>query len=168
MRVGGYPASLVKPQTREELIEACLEVWGTGEDWLLLGGGSNIVAADELPTLNVIKVENKGIQIEEIPFGALIRVQAGEVWDDFVAHTVAAGLTGIEALSGIPGTVGAAQSRTSEPTAKKSPMSLPAWNFSTTKPVKPKFSRTKTSASATATPSSSAARPAALPGWSSS
>ena len=108
MRVGGYPASLVKPQTREELIETCLEVWGTGEDWLLLGGGSNIVAADELPTLNVIKVENKGIQIEEIPFGALIRVQAGEVWDDFVAHTVAAGLTGIEALSGIPGTVGAA------------------------------------------------------------
>lgn len=108
IRVGGIPASLVKPQTREELIAACLEVWGTGEDWLLLGGGSNIVAADELPTLNVIKVENAGIQIDPIPSGALVRVQAGENWDDFVAHTVAAGLSGIEALSGIPGTVGAA------------------------------------------------------------
>ena len=108
MRVGGVPASLVAPQTREELIEACLEVWGSGEDWLILGGGSNIVAADELPLLNVIKVENKGIQVEQTPTGALIRVQAGENWDDFVAHTVAAGLSGIEALSGIPGTVGAA------------------------------------------------------------
>lgn len=108
MRVGGSPASLVKPQTREELIAACLEVWGTGEDWLILGGGSNIVAADQLPTLNVIKVETKGIQIDSNPFGATIRVAAGENWDDFVAHTVAAGLSGIEALSGIPGTVGAA------------------------------------------------------------
>ena len=108
MRVGGTPASLAKPQTREELIAACLEVWGTGEDWLILGGGSNIVAADELPMLNVIKVETTGIQIDENPFGAVIRVQAGENWDDFVAHTVAAGLTGIEALSGIPGSVGAA------------------------------------------------------------
>lgn len=108
MRVGGVPASLVKPQTREDLISACLEVWGTGEDWLLLGGGSNIVAADELPDLNVIKVETKGIQLDEIPSGALVRVQAGENWDEFVAHTVAAGLSGIEALSGIPGTIGAA------------------------------------------------------------
>ena len=108
MRVGGVPASLATPQTREELIETCLDVWGSGEDWLLLGGGSNIVAADELPLLNVIKVETKGIQLDEIPSGAIVRVQAGENWDEFVAHTVAAGLSGIEALSGIPGTVGAA------------------------------------------------------------
>lgn len=108
MRVGGSPASLVTPQTREELIAECLKLWGTGEDWLILGGGSNIVAADELPLLNVIKVETKGIQVDDSPNGAHIRVQAGENWDEFVAHTVAAGLTGIEAMSGIPGTVGAA------------------------------------------------------------
>lgn len=108
MRVGGAPASLVRPKTREGLISDCLDIWGTGEDWLLLGGGSNIVAADELPLLNVIKVETKGIQLDEIPSGAVVRVQAGEDWDEFVAHTVAAGLSGIEALSGIPGTVGAA------------------------------------------------------------
>ena len=108
IRVGGSPASLVKPQTSEELIEACLDVWQSGEDWLILGGGSNLVLADELPTLNVIKVETKGIQIDQTPTGAIIRVQAGENWDDFVAHTVAAGLSGIEAMSGIPGTVGAA------------------------------------------------------------
>jgi UDP-N-acetylmuramate dehydrogenase len=108
MRVGGEPASMVSPQTRDELIAECLNLWGTGEDWLLLGGGSNIVAADQLPLLNVIKVETKGIQLDEIASGAVIRVQAGENWDEFVAHTVAAGLSGIEALSGIPGTVGAA------------------------------------------------------------
>lgn len=108
MRVGGVPASLVCAKTREELIAACLETWASGKDWLLLGGGSNVVAADDLPQLHVIKVENLGIQIDQTPTGAVIRVQAGENWDDFVAHSVAAGLTGIEALSGIPGTVGAA------------------------------------------------------------
>jgi UDP-N-acetylmuramate dehydrogenase len=108
MKVGGTPASLVTPQTRDELISECLNLWGTGEDWFILGGGSNIVAADELPLLNVIKVETRGIQVDETPTGAIIRVQAGENWDDFVAHTVAAGLSGIEAMSGIPGTVGAA------------------------------------------------------------
>ncbi len=108
MRVGGTPASLVTPQTKDELIDACLKAWGSGENWLILGGGSNIVAAEELSLLNVIKVETRGIQIDEIPTGAIIRVQAGEDWDEFVAHTVAAGLSGIEAMSGIPGTVGAA------------------------------------------------------------
>jgi len=108
MRVGGVPATLARPSSREELITACLEVWGSGEDWLLLGGGSNIVAASDLSNLHVIRVESKGIQIDETPTGALIRVQAGENWDEFVAHTVAAGLSGIEAMSGIPGTVGAA------------------------------------------------------------
>lgn len=108
MRVGGKPASLVTAQTSEELINECQKVWTSGENWLILGGGSNIVAADDLSLLNVIKVETKGIQIDEIPTGAIIRVQAGEDWDEFVAHTVAAGLSGIEAMSGIPGTVGAA------------------------------------------------------------
>ena len=108
IRVGGTPASLVAPKTREELIDACKSVWSTGEDSLLLGGGSNIVANENLENLHVIKIETEGIQLEEIPSGAIIRVQAGENWDRFVAHTVAAGLSGIEALSGIPGTVGAA------------------------------------------------------------
>ncbi len=103
--VGGVPAELIVAKTRDELIESAREVWATGEDWFLLGGGSNVVIADSPSELHVIKVENKGI--ERLGQGHL-RVQAGENWDDFVAHCVEHGLGGVESLSGIPGTVGAA------------------------------------------------------------
>ena len=104
MRVGGQPAELLVTHSRDQLIECALGVWQSGDDWLILGGGSNIVAADELPDLKVIKTENKGIERD----GNRLKVQAGENWDAFVAFTVEQGLSGVEALSGIPGCVGAA------------------------------------------------------------
>jgi UDP-N-acetylmuramate dehydrogenase len=105
IRVGGEPAELRIAHTREELIEAANDVWSTGEDWLVLGGGSNVVINDDPANLHVIKVESAGI--ERVAQGHL-RVQAGENWDDFVAYAVNHGLAGVESLSGIPGTVGAA------------------------------------------------------------
>jgi UDP-N-acetylmuramate dehydrogenase len=104
MRVGGTPAELLVAHSRDELIDYALGVWQSGDDWLVLGGGSNIVAADDLSDLKVIKTENRGIERN----GNLLKVQAGEDWDEFVAFTVEQGLSGIEALSGIPGCVGAA------------------------------------------------------------
>ena len=105
IRVGGEPAELRIAHTREEIIEAAQTIWSTGEDWLVLGGGSNVVINDDPANLQVIKVESKGI--ERVAQGRL-RVQAGESWDDFVAYAVNHGLAGVESLSGIPGTVGAA------------------------------------------------------------
>jgi UDP-N-acetylmuramate dehydrogenase len=105
IRVGGEPAELRVARTRDELIEAATEIWSTGEPWLVLGGGSNVVINDDPADLHVIKVENKGI--ERVGQGHL-RVQSGESWDDFVAYAVTHGLAGVESLSGIPGTVGAA------------------------------------------------------------
>lgn len=104
MRVGGTPAELLVAHSRDQLIEYATGVWQSGDDWLLLGGGSNIVAADDLSGVKVIKTENRGIERD----GNLLRVQAGENWDDFVAFTVSQNLSGVEALSGIPGCVGAA------------------------------------------------------------
>lgn len=103
MGVGGVPAGILVGRTRDELIDAAIEAWHSSDNWVVLGGGSNIVAADDLSDITVIKTDNKGIERE----GNLVRVQAGENWDDFVAWTVAQGLTGVEALSGIPGCVGA-------------------------------------------------------------
>jgi UDP-N-acetylmuramate dehydrogenase len=110
IRVGGKPAELFVAKTRDDLIEHTLNVWRSGENWLLLGGGSNIVAADDISNYHVIKVENNGIEPvrSKDESRVVVRVQAGENWDDFVAHTIKAGLAGIEAMSGIPGTVGAA------------------------------------------------------------
>jgi len=110
MRVGGTAAEIYAAKTRDDLVEHTLNVWRSGEDWLILGGGSNMVVADDVSNLHVIKVENLGIEPvrNKDESRVVVRVQAGENWDDFVAHTVKAGLAGIEAMSGIPGTVGAA------------------------------------------------------------
>lgn len=104
MRVGGKPAELLVAHSRDQLIDYALGVWQSGDDWVVLGGGSNIVAADDLSETKVIKTENRGIERN----GNLLKVQAGENWDEFVAFTVAEGFSGVEALSGIPGCVGAA------------------------------------------------------------
>ena len=110
LRVGGPAHELREPATRDELVETALEVWGSGEDWLLLGGGSNVVIADDGFDGTVIRVATRGIDIIVDGDGkhARVRAEAGESWDALVAATVAGGLSGIEALSGIPGTVGAA------------------------------------------------------------
>ncbi|MFT4029202.1 MAG: UDP-N-acetylmuramate dehydrogenase [Protaetiibacter sp.] len=110
LRVGGEARELVEPETRDELVRAALELWASGDDWLLLGGGSNLVIADDGFDGTVIRVATRGIDIALDADGrhARVRAAAGESWDALVAATVDAGLAGVEALSGIPGTVGAA------------------------------------------------------------
>ncbi len=110
LRVGGPARELLEPATRDELVAAALDVWATGDDWFVLGGGSNVVISDEGIDGTVIRVATRGIDIQIDLDGrhARVRAEAGENWDALVAATVEAGLSGIEALSGIPGTVGAA------------------------------------------------------------
>lgn len=129
-RVGGPPAARVAPVTEPDLINETLVVWGMDENWLLLGGGSNTVVADEGFDGIVIQVVTRGIEVlannagraegtpetadptasaaGSDPARVRLRVQAGEPWDDVVAYAVHRGWAGIEALSGIPGSCGAA------------------------------------------------------------
>ena len=97
LRLGGPAGRLIEARTDEELIAA------TGEDVLLLAGGSNLVIADAGFPGTVVRILTRGIERE----GDTLHVAAGESWDALVAHTVAEGLAGIECLSGIPGSVGA-------------------------------------------------------------
>jgi len=69
----------------------------------ILGGGSNLLVADEGWPGLVLKVSIQGIQETANGF---FRVGAGEDWDEFVAHAVSENYGGVECLSGIPGTVG--------------------------------------------------------------
>jgi UDP-N-acetylmuramate dehydrogenase len=71
-----------------------------------MGGGSNLVVADEGFDGLVVRVDVRGRA--QMPDGAdtLVTVGAGEPWDETVAACVAGGLAGLECLSGIPGTVG--------------------------------------------------------------
>jgi UDP-N-acetylmuramate dehydrogenase len=103
LRVGGPARRLVRAETDAELIEAVLAADAAGEPLLVLGGGSNLVVADAGFDGVVVQVATRGVRKS----GELVTVAAGEVWDDLVALLVADGHSGVEALSGIPGLVGA-------------------------------------------------------------
>lgn len=77
-------------------------------DPLIIGGGSNILLTKDVERL-VIHLNTKGIEIlSKTPNHAKVKVQAGEVWHDFVCWAIAHDLGGIENLSLIPGNVGTA------------------------------------------------------------
>ncbi|THJ08802.1 UDP-N-acetylmuramate dehydrogenase, partial [Nocardioides sp.] len=79
-----------------------------GEPVLVLGGGSNVVVADDGLEGTVVHVLGGGLRVEADGCGVVsVTVGAGESWDAFVGQAVANGWAGVEALSGIPGTVGA-------------------------------------------------------------
>ncbi|GAA1637667.1 UDP-N-acetylmuramate dehydrogenase [Microbacterium flavum] len=109
LRVGGTPARMIEARTRDELVTALREVWATGEAWLVVGGGSNLLAGDESFDGTVILVRTSGIERLPSPREGhtRVRVEAGHDWDALVAYAVDEGLSGIVAMSGIPGTVGA-------------------------------------------------------------
>lgn len=74
---------------------------------LWLGGGSNILLMEDYPGL-VVHMANKGVRETARSDGIVyVEAQAGEIWHDFVLHTLDSGLSGLENLSLIPGTVGA-------------------------------------------------------------
>jgi UDP-N-acetylmuramate dehydrogenase len=70
---------------------------------LVFAGGSNLLIAETLTDLTVVRLANSGITID----GNLLRAEAGAVWDDVVVSAIEHGLGGLECLSGIPGSAGA-------------------------------------------------------------
>ena len=108
MRVGGVPASITVCNTREELVSAAQAIWATGNNWIALGGGTNLVFAEDLSNLHVLQVRTSGIEKTVLEGKQVWKIQAGVDWDELVADSVAAGLAGIEGMSGIPGSCGAA------------------------------------------------------------
>lgn len=110
LRTGGTPARMFEARTADEAVAALRETWDAGDEWFVLGGGSNLFVDDEPFDGTVVRLLTRGIQTLPSPRDgyARLRIEAGHSWDDVVAHAVAHGLAGIEALSGIPGTAGAA------------------------------------------------------------
>ncbi len=109
MGVGGLARHFVKAATVEDLRAAIR--WGRSRamPFVVLGGGSNVIVEDSgFPGL-VVQPALRGRRLD-FPASASVEVtaSAGESWDDLVAFAVGNGLQGIECLSGIPGSVGAA------------------------------------------------------------
>ncbi|WP_457206991.1 UDP-N-acetylmuramate dehydrogenase [Nocardioides sp. P5_C9_2] len=114
LRLGGPAREWVRATTEGELVDAVAGADDAGTPVLVLGGGSNLVVADHGFDGRVVEVATRGISadVEDVDQGAVcggvvVRVAAGESWDDLVATAVERGWVGLEALSGIPGSVGA-------------------------------------------------------------
>jgi UDP-N-acetylmuramate dehydrogenase len=102
--LGGPARCFVRAGTEADLVEAVRAADAAGEPTLILGGGSNLVVADEGFDGTVIQVATRGLVRGE---QGLVTVAAGEPWDAVVARCVEQGLSGLECLSGIPGLTGA-------------------------------------------------------------
>ena len=108
LRLGGPAARMVTIDDDDALVDAVRAADERDEPLLLLAGGSNVVVADAGFDGTVARIATRGVQ--HIPMGdgrIRLNVAAGENWDALVAACVADGLAGVEALSGIPGSVGA-------------------------------------------------------------
>ena len=146
--LGGPARGFVRASTEEELIEAVRAADASGEPVLILGGGSNLVVADEGFDGTVIQVATRGVSPGTGP-GALT-VAAGEDWDAVVARTVAEGLAGLECLSGIPGLAGATPIQNVGAYGQEVSQTITQVRVYDRKTGKSSISRTSSAASATA------------------
>jgi len=111
--LGGPARAFSEVASAQDVVDAVRSADTAGEPVLILGGGSNLVVADEGFDGTVVYVATRGIEIRRRRHStaggatAVLRVQAGEDWDALVARCVAEGLAGVECLAGIPGLAGA-------------------------------------------------------------
>jgi UDP-N-acetylmuramate dehydrogenase len=108
LRLGGPATGLVVATSDDALIDAVRAADGNGHRLLVLGGGSNLVVADEGFDGHAVRIATKGREYDNVGDGIVqLTAEAGEDWDDVVADSVEQGLGGLECLSGIPGLAGA-------------------------------------------------------------
>jgi UDP-N-acetylmuramate dehydrogenase len=104
LRVGPVARRVITCTTTEQVVAALRQLDGEGcGPLLVLAGGSNLVIAETLADLTVVRLATNNISVE----GNVVRAEAGAVWDEVVVAAIAAGLGGLECLSGIPGSAGA-------------------------------------------------------------
>ena len=106
--LGGPAREFVEAGTAEHLVSLIAEADRLGRPTLVLGGGSNLVVADDGFPGTVVRIATTGVEVGgDACGGADVVVEAGEDWDAFVERAVESEWIGVEALSGIPGTTGA-------------------------------------------------------------
>jgi UDP-N-acetylmuramate dehydrogenase len=107
LRLGGPAGRVTTAVDTGEAIKAVLDATCEERPLLVLAGGSNVVIGDAGFDGEVLLLRTRGIEVvSEAPGEVLVRVAAGEPWDEFVAYTVNNGWSGVECLSGIPGAAG--------------------------------------------------------------
>jgi UDP-N-acetylmuramate dehydrogenase len=106
--LGGPAARFIEADSDDQIVATVRAADRDGEPVLVLGGGSNLVVADEGFPGTVLHLATRGVSIAVGRDGdAMVTVAAGEDWDSLVERCVAEGMSGIECLAGIPGLAGA-------------------------------------------------------------
>jgi UDP-N-acetylmuramate dehydrogenase len=106
--IGGPAKHFVSAETVDDVIDAVAWAETNGERLFVMSGGSNLLIPDEGFDGLVLQVRLRGVTVEsEDADAVMVKVGAGERWDDFVALTVENRWAGVECLSGIPGSCGA-------------------------------------------------------------
>jgi UDP-N-acetylmuramate dehydrogenase len=105
--VGGPARYFVEAVDETAVRETRAWARGRGLAFRVLGGGSNLVVADDGVDGLVVKVALRGVTVREVGDAVELTVAAGEPWDEIVRLSVDRGWAGLECLSGIPGLVGA-------------------------------------------------------------
>ncbi|MBB2945834.1 UDP-N-acetylmuramate dehydrogenase [Actinoplanes lutulentus] len=108
LRLGGPAGTLTTAVHADEAVETVRAASSAGRPVLVLAGGSNVVIGDAGFPGETLLLRTGGIEVVgEDPSSVVVRVAAGETWDDFVSYAVTNGWSGVECLSGIPGSAGA-------------------------------------------------------------
>jgi UDP-N-acetylmuramate dehydrogenase len=108
LRLGGPPGTLTVATETDQVVTTVRNAAAAGQPVLVLAGGSNVVIGDAGFPGPVMLLRTRGIQVTETHADSVVlRVAAGEAWDAFVEYAVARGYSGVECLSGIPGSAGA-------------------------------------------------------------
>jgi UDP-N-acetylmuramate dehydrogenase len=104
LRVGPVARRVITCASTEQVVTTLRQLDAQEcQPLLVLAGGSNLVIADTLTDLTVVRLAADNISVD----GNIVRAEAGAVWDDVVMTAIDAGLGGLECLSGIPGSAGA-------------------------------------------------------------
>lgn len=107
-KIGGNARYFFEVQSDEDVAEAVRFAKSQSLPFFILGGGSNTLFVSPSFDGVVIRINIKGSEFKDNGESVLIRVGAGENWDEFVESAVEKNFFGIENLSAIPGSVGAA------------------------------------------------------------
>lgn len=109
-RVGGPARTIVEASAEWEIVAAVRAADAAGEPLLIISGGSNLLIGDDGFDGTVVHITSTGFSVNDDDAtcgGVMVTVQAGQDWDELVQYTVMHAYSGLEALSGIPGSTGA-------------------------------------------------------------
>ncbi len=107
-RIGGRAKFFVEAKSIDDVRDAVQFAKKNDLRIFILGGGSNVLISDKGFDGLVIKISMKGLKFSDTEDSVILSTGAGEIWDDVVGKAVRRNLGGIENLSLIPGTAGAA------------------------------------------------------------